>query len=197
MNSSPPQNSQQNKTENPLPRISFPGKIYLINSNLELNAVAKELEGIKEFGFDTETKPSFKKGEFYKVSLLQLATHEKVFLFRLHYLTEFQILKNIFENPEIIKVGAALRDDLRQLQMIFKFSAKNFIELQDLAKVKGLKNFGLKGMTEEVLEATISKGPKLTNWEASELTSSQQLYAATDAWIGLEIYKKLEKSTRP
>ena len=141
MNSSPPQNSQQNKTENPLPRISFSGKIYLINSNLELNAVAKELESIKEFGFDTETRPSFKKGEFYKVSLLQLATEEKAFLFRLHYLSECQILKNIFENPEIIKVGAALRDDLRQLQMIFKFSAKNFIELQDLAKVKGLKKF--------------------------------------------------------
>ena len=181
--------------ENKLDRISFPGKIYLINSNQELSAVAENLKNIQEFGFDTETRPSFKKGEVYKVALLQLATADTAFLFRLHRLTEFQLLKSIFENPKVLKVGAALRDDLRQLQITFKFSPKNFVELQDLAKTKGLKNFGLKGMTEEILQATISKGPKMTNWEASELSPPQQLYAATDAWIGLELYKKLQSKT--
>ncbi len=182
----------QNVQNIQLPRISFSGKIYLINSQQQLQAIGAQLENVKEFGFDTETRPSFKKGEVYKVSLLQLATLDAAYLFRLHRLNEFQFLKNIFENTEITKVGAALRDDLRQLQNIFKFSPKSFVELQDLAKVKGLKNFGLKGMTEEVLEATISKGPKLTNWEAAELTAPQQLYAATDAWIGLKLYKKLQ-----
>ena len=85
----------------------------------------------------------------------------------------------------------AIRDDLKQLQKRFVLKPQNFIELQSLAKEKGLANFGLKGMTEEVLRATITKGPKTTNWEAPTLTESQVMYAATDAWIGLRLYQQL------
>lgn len=172
-------------------QISFPGKIHLINSDQELLAITENLNSAKELGFDTETKPSFKKGEVYKVALLQLATETEAYLIRLHRVTQFQILKNIFENDQVLKVGVAIRDDLKQLQKRFSFTAKNFIELQDMAKAQGLQNFGLKGMTEEVLQASLSKGPKLTNWEAHELTESQKKYAATDAWIGLMLYRKL------
>ena len=83
---------------------------------------------------------------------------------------------------------------MRLLQKLFHFEPRKFVELQNLAKTKGLKNFGLKGMTEEVLQATISKGPKMTNWEAPVLTDRQLLYAATDAWIGLKLYQKLTES---
>lgn len=174
--------------------ISFPGKIHLISNDQELNSIASQLNSVTEFGFDTETKPSFKKGEVFKVALLQLATQTDAYLIRLHRVTQFQIIKNIFENEEILKVGVAIRDDLKQLQKIFKFEPQNFSELQDLAKAKGLENFGLKGMAEEVLQAELTKGPKLTNWEAKELTDQQLMYAATDAWIGLMIYRKLHKT---
>lgn len=152
------------------------------------------LESVKVLGFDTETRPSFKKGEVYKVALLQLSTETDAYLFRLHSLSQFDRIKNIFENTEIIKVGVAIRDDLKTLQKIFPFIPKGFIELQDIAKEKNLENFGLKGMTAEVLGAELSKGPKLTNWEARELTDPQLMYAATDAWIGLKLYQKLMES---
>ncbi len=175
-----------------LKRITFPGKIHLIRSDKELNEVEKVFSEVTALGFDTETKPSFKKGDVFKVALLQLATEHDAYLIRLHGLTHFDFLKSVFENEKILKVGLAIRDDIKQLQKIFSFTPKNFKELQEIAKTKGLQNFGLKGMAAEVLQAALSKGPKLTNWEAQILTEAQMMYAATDAWIGLQLYKKLE-----
>lgn len=179
------------------PRISFPGKIHLITNNKELREVLPELKKALKLGFDTETKPSFKKGEVFKVALLQLSTETDAYLIRLHHLNELEHIKNIFEDENVLKVGVAIRDDLKILQKVFQFNPQNFIELQDIAKDKGLQNFGLKGMTEEVLQSTISKGPKMTNWEARELTDPQMLYAATDAWIGLVLYQKLIQTSKP
>jgi len=178
--------------ESTLNFLSFPGKIHLINSDQELQAVAPAMLEAKEFGFDTETRPAFKKGEVYQVAMLQLATETDAYVIRLMRLKSFELFKSIFENPDVLKVGAAIHDDLKQLQKRFQFTPKNFVELQSVAKAKGLENMGLKGMTEEVLGATITKGPKTTNWEAHELTDRQILYAATDAWIGLKIYNKLK-----
>ncbi len=176
----------------PSPRISFPGRIHFIANDLELQAAVNALNSAKELGFDTETRPSFKKGTVHRVALLQLATDSDAFLFRLHHIKSFDPIKSIFENEKILKVGAAIRDDLKQLQKIFSFTPKNFVELQELAKAKGLKNMGLKGMTEEALQASLSKGPKLTNWEAHTLSEQQRMYAATDAWIGLVLFKKIQ-----
>jgi ribonuclease D len=176
--------------------LSFPGKIHLITNDHDLNQISGQLKSATEFGFDTETKPAFKKGEVYKVALLQLATETDAFLIRLHQVNNYSVFKAIFENKAVIKAGVAIRDDIKQLQKRFQFDPQNFVELQDLAKSKGLKNFGLKGMTESVLHSTITKGPKTTNWEARELTDRQQLYAATDAWIGLKLYKKMNPTSQ-
>lgn len=173
--------------------INFTGKIHLITSNAELAAIAGELGAAKHLGFDTETRPSFKKGDFFNVSLLQLSTEHNAYLIRLGKVTQFQVLKTVFENNDIVKVGVAIRDDLKQLQKLFSFSPLNFVELQEIAKLKGLKNFGLKGMTEEVLQARLSKKAKITNWDALELSDQQILYAATDAWIGLQLFQKISK----
>ncbi len=177
--------------------ISFPGKIHLIDSDQKLLEVSSLLEESRQLGFDTETRPSFKVGEVYKVALLQLATDTDAFLIRLHFISRFQILKEIFENEAVIKVGLAIRDDLKLLRKTFVFEPKNFIELQNLAKEKKLKNLGLKGMTEEVLGEQLTKGPKLTNWEIQTLTDRQLMYAATDAWIGLKLFERLQSETRP
>ncbi len=181
----------------PVPKkmIFFEGKIHLIVGDQVLAKFVDEIAAAKELGFDTETRPSFKKGEFYKTALLQLATLDAAYLIRLHSITRFEAIKNIFENKEIVKVGAAIRDDLKSLQKIFKFEPQTFVELQTLAKTKKITNMGLKGMTEEVLDHTISKGPKTTNWEAAHLTERQLRYAATDAWIGLKIFQKLSESS--
>ena len=174
-----------------LPLIKFSGKIHLINSDSELTTVTDEMRAVKEFGFDTETRPSFKKGEIYQVALLQLATEDNAYLVRLNKISQFQLLKIIFESEAILKVGVAIRDDIKQLQKRFAFEPRNFVELQDVAKKRGLKNFGLKGMTEEVLKARLSKAAKITNWEAYELSDAQIKYAATDAWVGLTLFNKI------
>ena len=177
------------KTNYPL--IQFKGKIHLITNNAELSLVAEQFNSVKEFGFDTETRASFRKGEVYNVALLQLATDTDAFLIRLHGIKNFEIIKTVLENNEILKVGVAIRDDLKNLQKLFKFNPQNFVELQDLAKKKSLQNFGLKGMTEEVLQARLSKAAKTTNWELPQLSQQQIIYAASDAWIGLQLYKAI------
>lgn len=169
--------------------IAYPGKIHLIDNDHGLSAL--RFDGVKLLGFDTETRPSFRKGESYKVALLQLATDQDAYLIRMQRVTRFESIKEVFENEGIVKVGAAIRDDLKGLQKTFPFTPRGFVELQQLAKTKGLANFGLKGMTEEVLDASLSKRSKLTNWEAQVLTEPQQRYAATDAWVGLKIYQQL------
>lgn len=171
--------------------IQFLGQIRLITSNQALAEV--DFSGITAFGFDTETKPAYRKGEDFKTALLQLATDTDAYLIRLHYITQFAPLKAIFENPDILKVGAAIAHDLKQLQRIFSFQHKGFVDLQRIAKEKGLKNLGLKKMTEEVLGASLYKGPKMTNWERQNLTDEQLLYAATDAWVGLELYRQINQ----
>lgn len=177
-----------------LPKIQFTGKIHLIANNQQLAAAKRGLLESTQLGFDTETKPSFKKGEVYKVALLQLSTEADAYLIRLQSISEFSILKHVLENENVLKVGVAIRDDLKGLQKHFSFQPKNFVELQDVAKAKGLQNFGLKGMTAEVMKASLSKAAKMTNWEQPTLTESQLLYAATDAWIGLALYLKLQNN---
>jgi ribonuclease D len=174
-------------------RTFFDGKIHLINNDQDLSELSEKLLSITEFGFDTETRPSFKKGDNFKMALLQLSTPDEAFLIRLHFISQFEIIKKILENKKVLKVGLAIRDDIKGLQKIFPFHPEGFVELQELAKKIGLKNMGLKGMTEEVLQVTLSKRAKLTNWEQKSLTNEQLVYAATDAWIGLSIYQHLDK----
>lgn len=173
-------------------KAQFPGEIIMINQDNEI-ALALELLRLEPFiGFDTETKPAFRKGEVYQVSLLQLATPNHALLFRLHSLTDFSLLKVFFEDESVKKIGVAIRDDIKALQKTFPFDPKGFVELSEMAKIHNLKNFGLKGMTEEVLNLTLSKRAKLSNWEIKDLKKDQILYAATDAWVGREIYIALK-----
>ncbi len=173
--------------------LKFSGEICLIQSDRELAEV--DFTSITALGFDTETKPAFKKGEKYKTALLQLANDSVAYLIRLHYIRQFKQLRDLFENPEVLKVGAAIAHDLKELQQVFPFRHTGFVDIQTIAKQKGLKNLGLKKMTEEVFNATLYKGPKMTNWERQVLTEEQMLYAATDAWIGLKLYRELKKES--
>ncbi len=183
MTSLPPKNS--------FSRIQFPGKIHLITNDHELAVIAPALRAATALGFDTETRASFRVGEVYQVALLQLATETDAYLIRLHGITQFESIKEVFEDPQILKVGAAIRDDLKALRKLFPFTPEKFIELQSIAKTANLKNMGLRGMTEEVLEASLSKRAKTSNWELKNLSFEQIIYAATDAWIGLKLYQAI------
>ena len=174
-----------------LPVRFFEGEIYLIDNERDVEPAIEELKKQPILGFDTETRPAFKKGEFHHVALLQLSTDEKAFLFRLNKIGLPVELAKILSDKNIIKIGAAIRDDIKSLQKLQRFKPDGFIELQEYVDNFGIEDNGLKKITGNVLGFRISKGARLTNWENNELTKSQLKYAATDAWVSFEIYNKL------
>ena len=176
------------KEINDLPVIYFKGKIHLCDNEKKINDAAIKLNKEKIIGFDTETKPSFKKGEYFHPSLIQLATENDAYLFQLNKNQKiFKILK-IFENSNIIKTGVAIERDVKDLNKIFTFKPKNFVELSTIAKNNDIENLGLRSLTALFFESKLSKKEQISNWAKNNLTESQIKYAATDAWISRKLY---------
>ncbi len=173
---------------------TFEGKIYLIDNKNNINFAFNSLKKETILGFDTETKPAFKKGVYNKVSLLQLSTKNEAFLFRLNKIGLPKQIAQILADNSIIKTGVAIKDDLKELKKLRNFIPGGFIELQKYTDDFGIEDNSLKKITGSVLGFRISKGARLTNWENKTLTDIQLKYAATDAWVAYEIYKKLSKA---
>jgi ribonuclease D len=178
---------------NNLPSAHFKGKITIIDNMEKLEEAIPLLDKESYWGFDTETKPSFKKGKKNKVSLLQLSNSSQAFLFRLNKIGLPQQIANILSKPNILKVGVAIRDDIITLNKLTKFTPEEFIDLQQYAEKSGIVDKSLKKLSAIVLGIKISKSQQTSNWEVEELTSQQKIYAATDAWVCHEIYMKLNK----
>ncbi len=178
---------------NQLPPFKFEGEIHLVETEKDALNAAQKLQQENELGFDTETRAAFKKGESYDISLLQLATGSDAYLFRINKFKVPQEIADILENPNIVKAGVAIRDDIKGLQKIFSFSQENFIDLADIAKEKKYKNFGLRALTAIFLKKKLSKKAKISNWNRVDLTPEQVNYAASDAVVGYEIYQRLMK----
>lgn len=177
-----------------LPAGQFKGKIHLIDDMLAAKEACQFMAREPLLGFDTETKPSFKKGTSYHVSLLQLATDRDAFLFRLNKIGLPPFLAEILSDPNQLKIGIAIRDDIRHLKALKLFKPEGFVELQEYVRQFGIENSGLSKLAGIILKFRISKSQQLTNWENETLSEPQQLYAATDAWAAFEIYRKLSET---
>ncbi len=173
--------------------ISFPGKIYVIDKlGAEFNRAINYLRNQKILGFDTETRPCFTAGQPQNnVSLLQLSTHGRAYLFRLNVIGMHRRLCNLMANPNIVKVGAAIHDDIRGLKKLRSFKSEAFVDLQKIVGDYGIQDKSVKKMSAIILGHNISKSQQLSNWEAPELSEAQLMYAATDAWVCREMYIKL------
>ena len=169
----------------------FKGEIVLVDNMETFNEVFPRLRGAKILGFDTETKPNFKKGRKNIVSLIQLATADLACLFRINRIGIPDKLANLLSNPAIIKAGVAIHDDIRFLSGVKKFVPGGFVDLQPFVKEFGIQCSGLKKLAAIVLGFRISKRQQVTDWEAETLSEAQQIYAATDAWVCHQIYEKL------
>ena len=176
-----------------LPRLSFPGHIKLINTEKEAKEWLPKLSCQNIIGFDTETKPSFRKGKSNGVALLQLANSDIALIIRLQNIGLPNCLIKLLQDKEILKIGAAIHDDIKALQKIRSFKPEGFIDLQNFVKVKGIESKSVRKLAAIVMNARISKSQQLSNWESDSLTEAQLQYAATDAWICAEIYKKLNE----
>ena len=177
---------------------SFPGKIQVIDSvGAEFNRAIAYLRSQKIIGFDTETRPCFSQDQpIYGVALLQLSGPEKAYLFRVNKLGMHRRLCNVLADPKILKIGAAVHDDIRGLQKLRNFTAAGFVDLQKIVWEWGIRDKAVKKMSAIILGYRISKTQQLSNWEADVLTESQCKYAATDAWVCREMYLKLMKSEK-
>lgn len=182
-----------NEEVNDLPLYQFNGGIFVIDTFDKYDDYIPLLRGKEILGFDTETRPSFKKGKANPVSLLQITSSNQAFLLRINKIGLPDEIKEILANQNIIKIGLAIKDDIKILREIGDFEPAGFIDLQDYAVEFGIEAKSLKKITGIVLEKRISKSQQVTNWEKEELSEAQQVYAATDAWVCLQIYKKLNK----
>lgn len=174
-----------------LPQGSFNGEIVLIDRRSQVDRWMPCLLAQETLGFDTESRPTFKRGQRYGVSLLQVATSEKAFLFRLNLIGLPGPLKQVLADESIRKVGIAIHDDVKGLAKLGAFRPASFIDLQNLVAGHGIEEKSLRKLAGIVLGIKVSKSQQLTNWETPVLSPAQQLYAATDAWVCYELYQRL------
>ena len=183
-----------NKELEDLPVKVFNGDIIIVDKEEEVKPAVEYLSKSTLLGFDTETRPSFVKGKRHKVALLQLSNEERAYLFRLKYTGIPNELVHLLEDGGIIKIGAAIREDLRVMQRLKPFLPMGFIDLQAIVKKYGIMEMSVRKLAAIVLGVKISKSQQLSNWENEKLTDAQQRYAATDAWVCREIYQVLQKT---
>ena len=176
---------------NELPIVNYSGISVVIESSEILESVRGILENTKVFGFDTETKPVFKKGQKNEVSLIQLALEDRVYLIRIFKSGLPNWLVNILSDENRLKIGVGLKDDIKDLQRLKPFTARGFVDLGNEVKKVGIDELGLRKIAGILLKGRISKSAQTSNWENEILTEKQIKYAATDAWACLEMYKIL------
>lgn len=174
-----------------LPNVDFKGEIEVIDTPEKVRQAIEILSRESLVGFDTETRPNFHKGQNHQVALIQISTATKSYLFRICATGLMPEIVEFIENENITKVGLSLKDDFHMLHKLQPFEPQSFIELQQMVKDYCISDASLQKIFGIIFGQRISKGQRLSNWEAPALTEAQQLYAAIDAWACLKIYRHL------
>lgn len=178
---------------NTLPLFHYDGDVVLVRDEQTLSEALTRMRKERVLGFDTESRPCFRKGKMNSPSLIQVACSDIVFLFQLTWLPLDERLAAVMENPACIKAGVAIRDDIRLLQALHPFAGEGIVDLGEVAGSRGLETRGLRTLAANFLGARISKGAQCSNWENTELSSQQVRYAATDAWVSRKIYQRMDE----
>jgi len=169
----------------------FNGRIFVIDTPDKTNQAVNYLSGFDNLGFDTETRPSFKKGNLNNVALIQLATDNRCYLFRLNRIGFSTSLIQLLSDANISKIGLSLKDDFTSMSRRMQFTPQGFIDIQKLVSEHDIADLSLQKIYAILFQKKISKSQRLSNWEAEELSEAQKKYAALDAWACLRIYEKL------
>lgn len=178
---------------NECPLYKYEGEVILVDNEKTLEWALDDLTRERVLGFDTETKPSFKKGKMHDPALIQLATSEKVYLFLLKKISLDKRLSIVLSNSGIIKTGVAIADDMRSLQNLYNFQPAGLVDLSNIARKNNIGMFGLRGLAACFLGVRISKTARCSNWGNPNLSEQQIVYAATDAWVSRQIYVQAEE----
>ena len=177
---------------NEKPLLQYEGSYTLVNRQEDLGAVLEDVRKESLLGFDTETRPAFRKGESYLPSLLQLGGESHVWIFQLQQLDVLDDLFAILADPEIIKAGVAIDRDVLELRELQDFNPGGFRDLGKMAESRGFLKTGLRPLAALLLDGRVSKGAQVSNWATKELSRKQELYAATDAWVSRRLYLALQ-----
>lgn len=175
-----------------LPVASFQGRIVVITSAGETEKAVKLLLSQPILGVDTETRPSFHKGDNFKVALLQVSTEDICFLFRLNKTGMTPAIIRLLENTDVTMIGLSWHDDILSLKRRKEFKPGRFIDLQNLVGKLGIEDLSLQKLYANIFGKKISKRQQLTNWDRDTLDDRQKLYAATDAWACIQLYKEIK-----
>ena len=173
---------------NALPLVSYDGPVTLVDSDRAIDSAVSDMRKESILGFDTESRPSFKKGQNYPVALVQLGGAERIWLFQVQKFEYFQPLWDLLSDPDIIKAGVAIQDDIKKLQELHPFEPAGFVEIATMTQQAGILNTGLRSLAALLLNARISKRAQVSNWAKDVLTDAQIQYACTDAWMSRRIY---------
>ncbi len=176
-----------------LPVRRYDGAVHLLETPSDFERALQDLRRESVIGFDTETRPAFRRGESYLPSLVQFATADAVYLVQVQQGDYSDAMREIFSSEKMIKVGVSVRDDLRNLKNLFEFEENAVVDLGKIAKRHGLKQTGVRNLAGIFLGVRIPKGAKTTNWAARRLKPQQITYAATDAWACRELYLRFKQ----
>lgn len=174
------------------PVKKYQGRIHLIRRSEQVEPAVRQLEEEKVLGFDTETRPTFHVGQSYPPAVLQLVGEQAAYIFQLRHCRLSQALCLLLANPKIIKAGVACDRDVQELTELASFKPAGFVDVGELAEQAGYPNHGLRGLATMLLGFRVSKHSQTSNWANEILTRAQIEYAATDAWVGRELYQKLQ-----
>ena len=175
-----------------LPIRRYEGEVCLVTTPQDLERATADIRQESVVGFDTETRPAFRKGESYLPCLVQAATARAVYLFQLRRPDVFPVIAELLVEPRIVKTGVSLADDLRALKSVFSFVESNVLDLGIIARRCGLKQTGVRNLAGIFLGIRIPKGTKTSNWAAPHLSTAQITYAATDAWVCRELFLRFQ-----
>lgn len=173
---------------NLLPIQAWEGPVVLVREEKTLADALEKLRQEPVLGFDTETRPTFTKGKTCRPALIQLATADTAYLIQLTHLPFSEDIAELLSSPRVLKVGVAIHDDMKALARIHPFQADGVVDLAVMARARGIQAQGLRTLAANLLGVRISKSAQCSNWENHELTPQQIKYAATDAWVGRELY---------
>ena len=175
-----------------LPVRRYDGEVRLVETAEDIELAMTDMSQEAVVGFDTETRPAFRKGEVYLPALVQAATAQRVYLFQLRWPAVHEAVARMLAAPHVVKAGVAVAHDLRTLQDVFPFDARNVVDLGVMARRRGMEQTGLRNLAGLMLGYRIPKGAKTTNWAAPQLSETQVTYAATDAWVCRELYLRFQ-----
>lgn len=175
-----------------LPTEEFNGECIIIDTISKVTPAIAYLNRHKLVGFDTETRPSFKKGIHYNISLIQISTDSVCFLFRINKIGMPEKLLKFLNSKKTKKIGLSLENDFGMINKVKEIDQSGYIDIQKLAPQYHIKDASLQRIYAILFDKRISKSQRLTNWEAQQLTPAQCRYASLDAWSCLKIYNFLK-----